>query len=778
MGAARKLYVADLFCGAGGTSMGLAKACQKLRLKVELLAINHWSVAIETHKKNFPWARHMCAKIQDVDPLLAIPGGHLDLLVASPECRWFSKARGGKPINDQARVTAWRILEWLDRIHVSNVLIENTEEFEDWAPLNVATNRPIKKLKGTIFDSFIQIIRAMNYRVEWKVLNAADFGAATTRRRLFIIARKGNRKIHWPQQTHAKDADKQPDLFTKGLKPWRAAREVIDWSIQGQSIFHRKKPLARTTLERIEAGLRKFCGKAAEPFLVILRQHMDGQSLDQPLPTLAAGGQHMALCEPSIIRDSSDLEPRLILPCYLGALPPEEALEPFILQQQSGGAPRLVRYPLPTIATAGAQALIEPFIVPFFGERTGQERRTHALNSPLPAITSHGAGALVEPTSFIITPGGANLRNGRSVNNPLPTVLGYDRFALVEPVNGSFIVNMKGRSDASSLERPLPTQTTRKHLYVAQAFIVPQNRSNQPRSVEYPVPTLTTTSRGVGLVQPFFVPFNGTKTNGQPRANSVGMPLPTQHCSNRFGLVEPSFLVSVAHGGGTGRRAHSLQMPLRTVTGAKELALIEASFLVGAGGPRYAAKPASIEEPLGTMLTENHKALVTPLIVQICNYGGNGLYARPIDDPLYTIVTENQLALVEPVLVTVNHGRKSIGRGQTLADPLRTLTGKNGFGLVEPFITKFYRDVETQHQTIWDPLHTVTTKPRHGLVEPSADQVGLDIRFRMLRPHELGHAMGLENYNFVGTIEQQVKQIGNMVEINQAMALITSILEN
>src|SRR5690349_22691303 len=135
MGAARKLQVADLFCGAGGTSTGVALACKELSFAVELLAINHWPTAIATHKKNNPWARHLCANVDEVDPRKVVPGGKLDLLVASPECIWHSTARGGKPINDQKRASAWRVLEWLERLYVRSVLIENVPEFRGWGPL-------------------------------------------------------------------------------------------------------------------------------------------------------------------------------------------------------------------------------------------------------------------------------------------------------------------------------------------------------------------------------------------------------------------------------------------------------------------------------------------------------------------------------------------------------------------------------------------------------------------------------------------------------------------
>jgi len=653
MGAARKLYVADLFCGAGGTSEGLAQVCDELDYKVELLAINHWPVAIENHRKNHPKARHLCAKIQDVDPRVAIPGGHLDLLVASPECRFFSRARGGKPVNDQDRVTAFRILEWIDKLHVSNFLIENVSELEQWGPLNVRTNRPIQSMRGTIFQQFIGMLRAFNYTVDWKVLNAADFGAATTRQRLFIIGRKGNRPVRWPEQTHSKNAGHIGDLFLKKLKPWRAAREIIDWSIPGRSIFFgRKKPLAPNTMERIAAGLKKFCGAAAEPFLVIMRQHMGERSLDKPLPTLTARGNHVALCQPA-----------------------------FILGQQSGSAPRSVKEPLPAVATKGAISVIQPFLVPFYTERQGQTGRGH------------------------------------SVEEPMPTLPCSNKFALIQP----------------------------------EAFILPQNSSNKPRSVKDPAPTLTTTSRGVGLVQPM--------------------------------------IVSVSHGGGKARRTHSVDDPLKTVTGSKEYALVQ------------------------------------PMIIQTSNRGGNGKYVRFVEAPLYTIVTENQLALVEPCLIEVNHGKKKKGksdvRGQKLSEPLKTLTTKNGvaliqpqafiitpgganlrggrstkdplptvmgterFAVVEPFIAKYYGSPKKNLQKVEQPLSTVTTKGRHGLVEPCVSKtlrgkvvrLLLDVRLRMLRPHELSAAMGLTKYSFTGTVEQQVKQIGNMVEVNQAKALIRAIVE-
>ena len=175
----------DLFAGAGGCSTGLLQAAEARGGRVSLVAVNHWPTAVETHTRNHPEAQHFCASIETLDPRVAVPTGKLDLLIAAPECVFHSTARGGKPIDDQRRASAWHILRWLELLHVEEVLIENVPEFQAWGPL-AKNNRPLKSKKGQTFHAFIAAIQSLNYRVEWKVLNAADYGAATTRRRLFI----------------------------------------------------------------------------------------------------------------------------------------------------------------------------------------------------------------------------------------------------------------------------------------------------------------------------------------------------------------------------------------------------------------------------------------------------------------------------------------------------------------------------------------------------------------------------------------------------------------
>lgn len=451
----RTVVAADLFCGAGGTSSGLWHACQELGAKLELLAINHWNVAISTHQANHPHARHLCESLDNVDPRKAVPSGRLNLLVASPECTHHSNARGGKPMSDQSRASAWHILRWAEALYIESIIIENVREFRSWGPLG-SDGRPLKSKQGETFSAFLNALSSLGYAVEHRVLNAANYGDPTTRERLFIVARRGGRKVVWPEQSHAQNNE---TLFGN-LKPWRPAREIIDWGIPGESIFSRKKPLAPATLARIEAGLRKFGGANAEPFLVILRNHADGRSLDSPVPAITAGGNHIGLCEPFIFahqrrgnQPTSVDEPIQTLTASSSDF---ALVEPFVIGQQSGATPRSLEKPLPTIATDGAIALVEPFIVPFFGERSGQEPRTHSIDSPLPTVTGHGAGALVEPFIMPVNHG-KNDKRAYSMDRPFPAVTTVDAWSVVEP----FVVKYNGTAKARPLTEPLDTVTTK-----------------------------------------------------------------------------------------------------------------------------------------------------------------------------------------------------------------------------------------------------------------------------------------------------------------------------
>lgn len=374
----------DLFCGAGGTTTGLLSAAAAMGQRVDLLAINHWSLAIDTHLKNHPDVRHLCESLDNVDPR-KVSTGRLHILCASPECTHHSIARGGRPRSDQSRAGAWHVVRWAEAKQPDGILIENVREFRDWGPLR-RDGKPMKRYKGRTFAAFLKAIESLGYTVEHRILNCADYGDPTTRQRLFIMARRKGRVI-WPEASHA--------------GRWRSAREIIDWSLKGKSIFGRKKPLSENTTRRIMAGFRKFGGEKflihlthqgerpahsidmplrtvttarrgemalVEPFLVHLRgtapDQLDGsaRSLDEPVPTLTTSGAHVALCQP------------------------------FVIGQQSGAAPRSVSEPLPTVATAGAIALVEPFLVKYYGAGVAR-----SVGEPLDTVTTRDRFGLVEP---------------------------------------------------------------------------------------------------------------------------------------------------------------------------------------------------------------------------------------------------------------------------------------------------------------------------------------------------------------------------------------------
>lgn len=349
------IYAADLFAGAGGETTGLLDAAENLNFDVDLLAINHWERAIETHSYNHPFARHYCDSIQNVDPVKAVPGGRLNLLWASPECTHHSNARGGRPKNDQSRATAWLILKWLQELYIDRVIIENVPEFTNWGPLG-ADGRALKSGKGKIFDAYIQSLRALGYKVDWRILNAADYGDPTTRKRLFIQAVRGKKRIAWPMPTHSQ----VPEMFTE--KAWIPARDIIDWSIPGKSIFNRKKPLADNTIKRIEAGITRYWGKYAEPFLIILRGQSSTRDINTPLPTVTGSGAHYGL------------------------------IEPFLTVFRDTGLSRGIERPLPTVTASGNHyGLVEPFLIQYYGN--GDARK---VTNPLDTITTKDRFALID----------------------------------------------------------------------------------------------------------------------------------------------------------------------------------------------------------------------------------------------------------------------------------------------------------------------------------------------------------------------------------------------
>jgi DNA (cytosine-5)-methyltransferase 1 len=476
---ARKMLVADLLCGAGGSSTGCARALAALGLDMELVCVNHWPVAIDTHRRNHPEARHYVQDIATVRPHLIVPEGYLDLLMASPTCTHHSVARGGRPTSDQQRADPWHIVTWLTELRVKRIIIENVWEFTGWGPVDPRSGRPIRARKGEYFRAWIDTIRRLGFEPEWKKLNAADYGDATTRSRFILMARSDRRAVSWPAPTHRRrDETGRLDLFP-GVKPWRPARDIIDWSIRGRSIFGRKKPLAPKTLARIYAGAVKFNWPA--PFLVILRNHMAGRSLDAPLPALAASGTHVGLAQP------------------------------VILSSLSGGAPRSAAEPLPTITTGGGGVstrpgcarpmLVEPFVVAVAhgnsaSKRDADSRRAKPLDDPLGTVHAGGGNfALVAPYY-----GSGSGETCQPMSVPLPTVTAKARFGMVLPVTHNDVSNRARDVDAE----PLPTLTAAHRGELA--FITAQHgeregQSPRVHSIDHPAPAICASGH-IDLVEP------------------------------------------------------------------------------------------------------------------------------------------------------------------------------------------------------------------------------------------------------------------------------------
>ncbi len=519
-----KIQAADLFCGAGGTSSGLMDACHELDYDTSLLAVNHWDIAIATHSVNLPGARHMNADLSDVDPRTVVPGGKLRLLVASPECVHFSNARGGRPMSKQSRASIKYVLRWITSLDVQDVLIENVREFMDWGPLyrthsngcmggNICStvchfHRPIQARKGEYFRRFVNKLRTLGYRVEHRVLCAADFGDATTRKRLFIRARKHNKPITWPEPSHAAPG-KTVTMF-ESMKPWRTAREILDLGDRGESIFNRKRPLSPNTLKRIYKGLEKFSGL---PFIVPFFGEYEGKSprthaVDQPLPTVTSHGAG-GLVQPYLVK-------------FYG---------------QNDAAP--IDGPLPTVTGQGGHiGVATQFVMAVRGGDNGYLRAA-SVDDPLQTITASPALALVEAQPNLVKYYEGS--DARPLNEPMPTVTAnYEHLALAQPSIEALIVptnHGKGDERFHETSNPFPTITSVDAFGLAQYLVEfhgGEGSDRRVRGIDEPMPTQAT-QKHLGLVQPFIVKFYKSVDGSV----SIDEPLPTATGHDRFGLCVP-----------------------------------------------------------------------------------------------------------------------------------------------------------------------------------------------------------------------------------------------
>ncbi|WP_308637702.1 DNA cytosine methyltransferase [Paenibacillus silvisoli] len=372
----RELIV-DNFAGGGGASTGIELAIGR---SVDV-AINHDPAAIAMHEMNHPDTKHYCESVWDVDPREATSGQPVALCWLSPDCKHFSKAKGSVPVSKKIRGLAWVALRWAATVRPRVIMLENVEEFQTWGPLR-KDGYPDKKQKGRTFRSFVNALRYCGYDVEWRELTACDYGAPTSRTRLFLIARSDGKPIVWPRQSHG-DPIGLP-VQAKRLKPWRPAAEVIDWSIPCPSIFERTKPLAPNTMRRIARGLKKFIINNTNPFIAPVK-------IEE-------------------INDNSQL------------------VAAFLAQYHSETANHDARgqtldRPLLTLDTSNRYALVTSHLVKLKGSNIGQP-----ATAPMQTITAGGTH-FGEVRAFLISYYGASV--GSELADPLHTITTVDRFGLV-----------------------------------------------------------------------------------------------------------------------------------------------------------------------------------------------------------------------------------------------------------------------------------------------------------------------------------------------------------
>ena len=372
--------VVDNFAGGGGASTGIEAAIGR---PVDI-AINHSPEAIAMHAANHPRTKHYCENIWEVDPREACGSRPVGLLWASPDCTHFSRAKGGQPRSKEVRALAHVVIRWARAVRPRTILLENVEEFQTWGPLD-ESGFPIKAREGEDFRAWLAELTDCGYEVSFRTLVAADYGAPTTRKRLFLVAqRRGAATIAWPEPTHGRGR----------ARPWRTAAEIIDWSLPCPSIFGRKKPLAEATQRRIAAGLRRFVLDSAQPFIVpVTHQGGPGRvySLHEPMRTVTAANRgEMAL------------------------------VTPYLMTNTSGHPGRALEAPVPTVTTGDHHYLMAPTLVQTgYGEREGRRRRPRDIEQPLGTGVSGLKHALVAAwlTKFYGT-GGA----GTQINLLLPPV--------------------------------------------------------------------------------------------------------------------------------------------------------------------------------------------------------------------------------------------------------------------------------------------------------------------------------------------------------------------
>lgn len=436
--------IVDNFAGGGGASTGIELATG---YSVDI-AINHDPEAIKMHKANHPNTKHYCENVWAVDPVKACGGHPVALAWFSPDCKHFSKAKGGKPKDKNIRGLAWVACRWAGLVRPRVIMLENVEEFKTWGPLN-RRHHPIKSKQGQTYRKFLWQLGKLGYHVETRELVAADYGAPTMRKRFFLVARCDGKPIVWPEPTHG-PADSEA-VKAGLLKSYVGAYTQIDFSLPCPSIFDTAeeikekygiravRPLAPKTMERIARGLKKFVLDNPEPFIVPIGYgERKGQAprvhdIEKPLPTIVGSGKHY-LCEPYMVQIgqtgfTKDRSKDVKEPLTTIVSKNEHCLiSPTLIQYHSETAQgevrgQTIKDPIMTVDGSNRYGLVTSFLSKFYKSGIGQDER-----EPLHTITT-SAGHFGEVRAFLIKYYGD--ATGQDIEQPLDTVTTKDRFGLV-----------------------------------------------------------------------------------------------------------------------------------------------------------------------------------------------------------------------------------------------------------------------------------------------------------------------------------------------------------
>lgn len=485
--------IVDNFAGGGGASTGIELATGR-RVAI---AINHDPDAIRMHRANHPYTEHLQASVWDVDPVAECRGRPVGLAWFSPDCKHFSKAKGAALVDRKIRGLAWITLRWAAKVRPRVIILENVEEFQTWGP--VRKGKPVKKLAGTTFRKFISQLEALGYTVEFRELVAADYGAPTSRKRFYMIARCDGKPIVWPKPTHSKTG-------ANGLPKWRSAAEIIDWSLPCPSVFASKaeimaeyglkavRPLAKNTMRRIIRGVDKFTIRSGKPFIVQQKFQNAAQNIEKPLTTVTAVGAH-ELCKPllapvTVTNTSNSVGATVGEPMNTvrtGGGGGQMMVTPFLAEcnHSGGGHIAPVGGAYKTITAKHTGGIVAPSLIQYHTEQT-ESVRASGLGTPIHTVDASNRYGLTCANLVEYYTGGRPL----DITDAMHTVTSHDREAVV----AAHIAKYYGGVVGEKVGEPLPTVTAIDHNAVCTAHVVKFKGDNLGHGMNDPMQTVTTSA--------------------------------------------------------------------------------------------------------------------------------------------------------------------------------------------------------------------------------------------------------------------------------------------